>query len=451
MNAWAFYDWANSAYPLVITTAIFPIYFTAVTENEGNNILSLFGFDFINTALYSYTFSFSFLLVSVVSPILSGIADYTGNKRFFLKLFCYLGATCCALLYFFSPDRLGLSLLTMVGASLGFWGSIVFYNAYLPEIAHPKDHDSLSAKGYALGYLGSSILLIANLVFITFPELLIDVEASAQNLMISDNSLSLEQASEKAHGAAVGQMTRNAFLSVAVWWVLFAQLTFSRLPHNVHNRKPKGNKFFKGFQELRKVWFELNDNRILKTYLLSFFIFSMGVQTVIIMATLFAEGEIELGTTELILTILIIQFVAIGGSYLFSFLSSKFGNLVALKIALIIWLASTSSAYFIYGAIGFYFLAATVGLVMGGIQSLSRSTYSKLLPETIDHASYFSFYDICEKLGIVLGTFSYGLIIDMTGNMRNSIFALGAFFVLGIVVLYFIPRKTLRPVKTHSA
>jgi UMF1 family MFS transporter len=442
-QAWAFYDWANSVYSLVISTAIFPIYYAAVTSINSEHTLTFLGFEFVNTALYSYTFSFSFLVVCVLTPLLSGVADYSGNKKMFLQLFCYLGAVSCGLLYFFSVEHLGFGLLCMVGASVGFWGSQVFYNAYLPEIAPPEEHDALSAKGFALGYLGSALLLIVNLLFITFPHWIIDINQAAAALLLEQVELSNQEALEQATSAAKLQVTRYSFLSVALWWVLFAQITFARLPKDIYHRKPKGNVFSKGFLELQKVWRELKHSRMLTTFLWSFFIYSMGVQTVILMATLFAEEEINMDTTALIGTILIIQFVAIAGSYLFSFLSSKLGNLNALKISLILWFAACGSAYFVTEASAFYLLAATVGLVLGGIQALSRSTYSKMLPKTIDHASYFSFYDVCEKLGIVIGTFSYGLIIDLTGNMRNSIFALGLFFLLGIILLYRIPRKNL--------
>jgi UMF1 family MFS transporter len=448
INAWAFYDWANSAYPLVITTAVFPIYYSNITANDNENLLYFFGFYFTNTALYSYILSFSFLLVAAISPILSGIADYSGKKLFFMKIFCYIGAFSSCLLYFFDADRLGLSFIPVIGASVGFWGSLVFYNAFLPEIAERKEHDYVSAKGYSLGYLGSSLLLITCLIFIMMPSLLFDVSAKANELMALDSSLHLDDAMESASGFYTGLITRFSFVAVGIWWFGFAQLTFKYLPNNIYNRKPSGNIFWKGYQEIKKVWFELNETPRLKIYLLSFFIYSMGVQTVILMATLFGEAEVHMGTAELITTVLIIQFVAIGGSYLFSFLSAKLGNMKALGIALIIWIMVCVSAYFVYNAVEFYALAFVVGLIMGGIQSLSRSTYSKLLPETVDHASYFSFYDVCEKLGIVIGTLAYGSIIDLTGSMRNSIIALCAFFILGFIVLLFVPKtKYIEPIE----
>jgi UMF1 family MFS transporter len=417
INAWTFYDWANSVYPLVITTAIFPMFYEAYTSSTAADgtivdMVSFFGIQFKNTELYSYVISFSFLIVSFISPILSGIADYSDSKKNFLKFFCYLGSISCASLYFFDIEHLELSMLSVLFASVGFWGSIVFYNAYLPEIAEPKDHDRISAKGYSLGYIGSSILLILNLILIMG----FDMNA------------------------------RISFLTVAVWWVGFSQITYARLPSRTFADKPQmDNKFTKGFKELKKVWGELKEMPVIKRYLLSFFVYSMGVQTVMIMATLFAAKEINWAEdgakTGLIVSVLIIQFIAIAGAYLFSWLSKKWGNIKALTLSLFIWIGICVGAYYIHEPIEFYIIAGIVGLVMGGIQSLSRSTYSKILPETKDHASFFSFYDVLEKIGIVIGTFSYGLIEGLTGSMRNSIFALVSFFILGLILLYFVPKN----------
>lgn len=423
INAWAFYDWANSVYPLVITTAIFPMYYEAVTTTTAedgtviSDLVTFFGMSFRNTELYSYVISFSFLIVSFISPILSGIADYSDNKKRFLQFFCYLGSVACASLFFFDVDHLEVSMISVLLASVGFWASLVFYNAYLPEIAEPQYHDKISAKGYALGYVGSSILLIICLVLVlTATKEMTDLR------------------------------TRICFVLVALWWIGFSQVTYARLPNSVFSRKPKENKFTKGWKELLKVWEEVKQMKVIKRYLLSFFIYSMGVQTVMIMATLFAAKEINWGgdgaKTGLIVSVLIIQFIAIAGAYLFSWISSKLGNVKSLSITLFIWIGICIGAYFIHEPIEFYAIAGIVGLVMGGIQSLSRSTYSKLLPSTKDHASFFSFYDVLEKLGIVIGTFAYGFIEGITGSMRNSIFALGTFFILGFVLLLMVPKNS---------
>jgi UMF1 family MFS transporter len=421
IRAWTFYDWANSVYPLVITTAIFPMFYEAVTTTELGNgntsdLVNFFGFELKNTVLYSYISALAFLIVSALSPLLSGIADYSDNKKRFLQFFCYLGAISCAALYFFDVNHLEWSMLPVLLASIGFWGSLVFYNAYLPEIAEAKHHDKVSAKGYALGYIGSSILLIINLVLIMGFEMPV----------------------------------KYSFLMVALWWIGFSQITYRYLPNNVYRKAPKGYKFTKGWRELQKVWKQLKHLTVIKRYLLSFFVYSMGVQTVMLMATLFAAKEVNWGTdgakTGLIVSVLIIQFIAIGGAYFFSWLSKQWGNIRAIALSLLIWVGICIGAYFIYTPIEFYVIAAVVGFVMGGVQSLSRSTYSKILPETTDHASFFSFYDVLEKLGIVIGAFSYGLIEEISGSMRNSIFALLLFFVIGLFFLFFVPKHdAIRP------
>lgn len=420
INGWALYDWANSVYSLVIVSAIFPIYYGSLTSSASTDIVRFLGFSLKNTALYSYSLSFSFLLIAFTSPILSAIADCCGNKKSFMRFFSTLGAFSCASLYFFdSPDRLWLGITSFVLAGIGFSGSIVFYNAYLPEIAEPKDQDKVSAKGFAMGYIGSSLLLIFNLVMIMKPSLF----------------------PAWLHLDVAGHAPRIAFLSVGVWWFGFAQITFMRLPDVIGQKITKAI-FFSGYKELRKVWRELQYTPNLKRFLLSFFFYNMGVQTVMYVATLFGDKELKLEGSQLITIILVIQFVGIAGAFLFSYLSKLKGNIKALSVAISVWILVCIGAYLVHTANEFFAVAFVVGMVMGGIQSLSRSTYSKLLPETKDHASYFSFYDVCDKLGIVIGTASYGLIEELTGSMRNSIIALIAFFIIGLLFLSRV-KKTI--------
>ncbi len=417
IRAWTFYDWANSVYPLVITSALFPVFYENITRgSDGSDLVEVFSRSFRNSELYSYVVSISFMIVVVLSPILSGIADYSGNKKRFLQFFCYLGAFASASLFFFDPEHLGLSMVSVLLASLGYWGSLVFYNAFLPEIADPEHHDKISARGFSLGYLGSALLLIFCLVFIMNPHW-----------------LGYENA---------GMLTRWSFVLVGVWWIGFAQITYRRLPNNVYRRKANKDVIFNGFKELKSVWLQLKETKRLRAYLLSFFVFSMGVQTVMLMAVLFAKKEIPgLESKNLIISVLLIQFVGILGASSFARLSKGFGNLKALGLALFIWIGICVGTYFfVHTPVDFYIVAGVVGLVMGGIQALARSTYSKMLPETKDHASFFSFFDITEKLAIVIGTASFGFIEGLTGSMRNSILALIVFFILGFVLLLRIPK-----------
>lgn len=419
INAWAFYDWANSVYSLVIATAVFPIYYESVTS-DNNGVVQFLGFEFNNSSLLSYSLSFSFLIVAFMSPILSGIADYTGNKKRFMKFFCYLGSLSVMSLFFFKgQDTLWIGILGTVLASIGFWGSIVFYNSYLPEIAFPEQHDRVSAKGFMLGYAGSLILLAFNLTMVMMPEM----------YGISDASLP----------------ARISFLSVGIWWIGFAQVTFHYLPNNVFHKKTEKDYIFKGFRELKVVWESLKGMKVLKQFLAAFFLYSIGVQTVILLAGLFGKKELGIDTSKLIIIILLINVVAIFGAFLFSRLSEKIGNINTLKITIVIWGFICVSAYLLdakspYIDIQFYALGATIGMVLGAIQSLSRSTYSKLLPQTQDHATYFSFFDVTEKISIVVGTFVFGFVAAITNSMRNSFFILAVFFLLGFIVLSFMKQ-----------
>jgi UMF1 family MFS transporter len=415
ITAWSFYDWANSVYPLVITSTIFPIYYLAVTTTDTSNKVHFLGREYTNTTLYDYSLAVAFLVVAIISPLLSGIADYSGSKKRFMQFFCYLGSISCAAMYFFTGiENLWVGILTLMLACIGYSGSIVFYNAYLPEIAEPEDHDRVSAKGFAMGYIGSAILLIINLVMVMKPEL-----------------FGIEN---------TGSATRISFLTVGAWWIIFAQITFYYLPNNVYEHKPEGHYLFNGYLELKKVWEELKQHKQLAKFLSAFFVYNMGVQTVMLVATLFGKNELKLESGQLIIVILVIQFVAIAGAYLFSFMSEKKGNIFTLKAAVIVWIAVCIAAYFVRSATHFYVLAGIVGLVMGGIQSLSRSTYSKMLPETEDHATYFSYYDVTEKICIVCGMGLFGLLEQVSESMRNPILALVLFFVVGFVLLLRIPK-----------
>ncbi len=415
---WAFYDWANSVYSLVIATAIFPIYFAEVSPEK----IDFMGKVFHSAAMYSYTLAFSFVLVAIMSPFLSGIADYTGNKKRFLQFFAYMGSIACMAMYFFDSSNIYFGLGMSVIASVGFWASIVFYNAYLPEIASPEEQDRLSARGFTLGYIGSALLLIINLSMITLPETFGFADA--------------------------GAATRFSFLTTGIWWIGFAQVSFRRLPLNIHGRKPKEKGYiWQGFRELRSVIDIVMKDLRLKVYLYSFFFFSVGVQTIILLAGLFGSEELGMESTKLIATILIIQFLGIAGANLFAWIARRYGNIISLKISIVIWVMVCLLAFVLDNndplvEYKFYAIGGLVGLVMGGIQSVSRSTYSKLLPETQSTASFFSFYDVTEKVAIICGTFVFGYLIEITGDMRTSALALSVFFVIGFTQLLRLRKGT---------
>jgi UMF1 family MFS transporter len=426
VNGWAMYDWANSVYSLVITSTIFPAYYESVTKNNTNNEVVFLGRTFVNSALYNYALGVAFFIVAIMSPVLSSIADYKGNKKTFLRFFCFLGSASCSLLYFFKgSDTVWIDILCTIIACVGFWSSLVFYNSYLPEIAAPQDRDGVSAKGFAMGYVGSVILQLICFVFVFKPEWF-----GMQN----DATLP----------------ARFSFLLVGIWWFAFAQVTLNVMPKGTPAAfRPEKNVFTNGFIELKKVFNQLKTLKILKRYLLSFFFYNTGVQTIMLVAALFGSKQLNLPTEKLIITILIIQIVAIAGAYIMAKLSEKFGNFQTLLCVIIIWIFVCLGAYEIAtinergvnAEMYFYVLAIVVGLVMGGVQSLSRSTYSKLMPVTKDTTSFFSFYDVTEKIGIVIGMFSFGLIEEITGSMKNSVLVVMCFFIVGFVSLYFALRK----------
>ena len=421
INAWAMYDWANSVYNLVITTTFFPIYFLAVTRNGDNHTVRFLGRDFVNSSLYDYTLATAYLLIAFSYPVLTSIADSRGNKKNFMRFFCYMGALGCSSLFFFNASNLWLGVLAFMMAAMGFVGSLVFYNAYLPEIAAPEDRDRISAKGFSYGYIGSVVMQLIGFALVT---------------LMSDQGLA----------------TRITFLLVGVWWVGFAQISFANLPDSkpaVH--KSGENVFTAGFRAFGNVWAQVKKHGVLKSYLLSFFFYSMGVQTVMLAATLFGSKVLNLPDTNLILTIVIIQLVAIAGAVFIAKFSNRFGNIKVLMGTVFFWIIICIAAYTVAGLAErgvnaenyFYGLAVGVGLVMGGIQSLSRSTYSKLMPETNDTASFFSFYDTTEKVAIVIGMISFGLIDERLG-MKNSVLSLVVFFFIGLIGLFFTLQKQKR-------
>lgn len=439
INGWAFYDWANSVYSLVISTAVFPLYYSAVTD--GKTVSFLWKEWNHPDSLYSYALSFSFLIVALISPILSGIADYTGSKKKFMKFFCWMGGLSVASLYFFEGlDTVWIGIVFTILASIGFWASLVFYNAYLPEVAYQEQQDRASAKGFIYGYTGSVLLLILNLAMIMSPQTFGFDVSIKDSIRISGSEIEIAEAIKTAESAASSMASRISFVLVGLWWIGFAQITFKRLPNDIYNKKPKEDYIWRGFKELKVVAKEVLNYPALKRFLISFFLLSIGVQTIILMAAIFGASELGLPTINLIVTILLVQIVAILGAFVFSRVSEKWGNIKALKVTILIWMLVCFAAFKLEKQqenVSYYFygLGILLGFVQGAIQSLTRSTYSKLLPETEDHATYFSFYDVTEKIAIVLGTFVYGFLYEITDSMQWSVLCLAIFFLASFVVL----------------
>ena len=436
IRGWMSYDWANSVYSLVISSAIFPIFYEGITSNiespfvtqtmiNGNTqyLIKAFGSEWINTSLITYISAVGFLIVAFLSPILSGIADYVGRKKLFIRIFAYLGSFSCMGLYFFSLESIEIGFLFFVLALIGFWGSLVFYNAYLPEIAEKKDHDRISAGGFSMGYIGSVILLIICLILVMFHD-----------------TFGIEYKSDAS---------RIGFLLTGVWWFGFSHVFFSRIKESKEKFKVSKHILGNGFKELRSVYKELMQDVNLKRFLPAFFMISTGVQTVMLVAVYFASKEIFTGQYEdlkssgLIVSILLIQLIAIPGALGMAKVSKKIGNVKSLQIIVFAWVCLVIWAYFVQTPVEFYITAGFVGIVMGSVQALSRSTYSKFLPPTEDTSSYFSFYDVTEKLAIVVGMFMFGFLEQVTGSMRNSIICIAVFFVAAFILLAFVPKDKI--------
>lgn len=423
INAWASYDWANSVYPLVISSTVFPIYYSAISQDIGT--IEFLGYDFKNTALISFVTAMAFVVVAFNSPLLSGIADYIGNKKRFMKIFVYTGSISCMGLYFFELDSIYMGMMFYFFALIGFWASLVFYNSYLPDIAHPEQQDFASARGFSMGYLGSILLLILNLSMVLQPDW----------YGITGTPL---ESSLKA--------MKYSFITVGIWWALFSQYAFYHLPKGNSEGKVTKDVLWNGFLELKKVWYQLDKLPILKKFLPAFFVYSTALQTVILIATYFGEEEIVWASSEqktigLIVSIMLIQIVGIFGAYATAAASKRFGNISTLVVVNSIWAVLCIFAFFIRTPIEFYIAAGGVGMVMGGIQALSRSTYSKLIPETNDTTSFFSFYDVTEKVGIIIGMSMFGTIDQITGSMRNAILFFVILFISGALLLSRIPNN----------
>lgn len=416
IKSWAMFDWANSAYNLVITSTVFPAYYTIITfTEEFGDKVSFFGFQFINTALANYSLATAYLIMVLLMPILSGVADNRGTKKRMMKALTYLGSFACMGLFFFTLESLEYGIILSGLAAMGYIGGVLFNNSYLPEIATVDKQDQVSAKGFAYGYIGSVILQIICFFFVLKPEWFGIVDASFP--------------------------ARFSFLLVGIWWLVFSQITFRKLPNGIKKGEGQTKGVIKnGFLEIKKVWLQVKALKTLKRYLVSFFFYAMGVQTIMLVAAAFGEKVLSLGVSKLIITILLIQLIAIGGAYFISWLAGKIGNVQVLIVLVALWIMICVAAFFITTEMEFYAMAILVGFVMGGIQSLSRSTFSKLIPvESADHTSFFSFYDVTEKLAIVCGLFSFGLVEELTNNIRFSSLILAVYFLIGFVLLFRIP------------
>ena len=417
IGAWTLYDWSNSVYSLVISSAVFPIYYSQYVFSQTNSII-LFNAEINKDSLISLVSAFSFLLIAFLSPLLSGIADYIGNKKIFMKFFVYLGSLSCIGLYWFELETIEISLIFYTLTLIGFWGSLVYYNSYLRDITYPNQTNIVSAKGYTMGYIGSVILLLINLIMINFYE-----SFGFESEIIA---------------------MKSSFAIVGLWWLGFSQYSFYHLPKGNRGVKIPKNIIWNGFKELKNVYKIIRSSKRFTRFLIAFFVFSFSLQTVLYIASYFGVNEIDWTgsdqTSGLIISILLIQIVAIAGAFIFSRLAQKFGNVIVLTFAIFLWGAVCLYAYYINTPNEFYMIAGLVGLLMGGTQPVARATFSLFIPDTNDTTSFFSFYDVTEKIGIVFGMLFYALAAQITGSVRFSVIIFMFFFFLGAILLTRVPR-----------
>jgi MFS transporter, UMF1 family len=414
--SWALYDFGNSAFATTMLAAILPIFYSSVAANTIDDGLA--------TSYWGYANSIAVLIVAILAPILGAIADFSAAKKKFLRFFAFMGMIASVSLAFTGEgDYIFVAVLFIIG-SIGFSGANIFYDAFLPEVADDDDIDKVSSKGFALGYVGGGILLLINVVMILKPALFgLDV---------------------------VGAM-KVSFAMVGIWWLIFS----IPLLRNIHDEKRQPVKRDKayiaiGFSRIGNTFKEIKQFKQLLLFLFAFWLFNDGISTIIRMATIYGT-EIGIGQNDLIVALLITQFVGIPSTFFFGWLAGKISPKRALMITLFVYLGIVILGYFMNSAIHFYILATIVGLVQGGAQALSRSIYGRMVPAN-KKGEFFGFYGISSKFSAVFGPFLFGFVGQLTGNSRYGILSLIFFFIAGIIILSFVNvQKGVEAAKNHTA
>jgi len=418
INAWCMYDWANSAFATTIMAAVLPTFYSEVA---GANLRPVQA-----SSYWGYTNTIAMLLIAVAAPILGAIADHSGAKKRFLGSFASLGILFTALLVLVSTgDWLMASVFYILGR-VGFAGANIFYDSLLPHVAGPDEIDQVSAKGYALGYLGGGLLLVVNLAWIMKPELF------------------------GLPGAEIA--SRLSFLSVAVWWAIFSIPLFRRVPEPSFAQQPResANPIRAGFQRLGQTFRGIRRYRELFKFLIAFWLYNDGIGTIIIMAAIFG-AEIGIGTTSLIGAILAVQFLGVPFAFAFGWLARRLGTKRSILLALGVYTIIAIGGYFMQTGLHFWVLAFLVATVQGGSQALSRSLFGRMAPKT-KTAEFFGFYDVSSKFAGIAGPALFGLVGQLTGSSRLSIISLIFFFAAGGLLLAQVNEKEgIRIAKAEDA
>ncbi|MBX3043360.1 MAG: MFS transporter [Candidatus Kapabacteria bacterium] len=410
-RGWYMYDWAVSAFTTSVITVFIGPYLTTIADNAAiDGYLSILGMEIFAGSFFSYCVSLSVILQVVFLPWLGALADYSNRKKQLLGIFAYIGAFAAMGLYFLEGTNYLLGGLLLIISNLSFGASMIFYNAFLNEIAEPDERDRVSSNGFAVGYVGGGLLLAINLVLVMQAE---------------------------KFGLTIGMAVRISMASAGLWWAVFTIIPMLRLKSFRPLRSiPSGeNTFIFGFKQIKST---IKDSlKYPKTllFIVAYIFYNDGVQAVIVVASQFGQEALNLDIGTLTTVILMVQFVAFGGAKFFDYLASKINTKNALLISIVIWIIAVSYAYlFLNSEAGFYGLGAVIGLVLGGTQALSRSLYSHLIPSGKE-SEYFSLYEISERGTSWIGPLLFGISLQFTGSYRFAILSLGILFVVGFILL----------------
>jgi MFS transporter, UMF1 family len=415
---WAMYDFANSAFATTILAVIFNQYFASVVAG-GEKGVFLFGLHLHGASFFTFTVSISMALSAAFSPFLGAIADASRSKKKFMMVFCYSAVLSTGLLYLVHEGDYWIGAIFFIVANIGFSEANVFYNAFLPEISNEQNIGRISGLGWALGYIGGGALLAINLFMLKYPE---SIGFSKDYFTVQD-----------------------CFLSVAVWWLIFSIPTFLFLRERKEGLSCfKGGCFNEGYRRLRQTLSRIKTFRELTKFLIAFLIYNDGIETVIVMASIFGASVLGMETGEIILFFLMIQGVAFIGSLIFGFLADAIGNKRTVMISLGIWSLIVLWAY----ALGivwdpkteYWILGVFAALVMGGSQAASRSLQGIFTPDA-NSAEFFAFFGVSGKFASIFGPLIYGILIAITGSVRSGILSILIFFVVGMGILWTVDEK----------
>lgn len=415
---WCLYDWANSAFATTILAAILPVYFAESIVPENGVDMGFLGWDcsLSATSLWGYASGLTSLLILLSAPVLGGIADRINRKKAFLMTFCFMGSFLTVLLYFSGPSDIFFTLIIFCLAQYCFVGGNVFYDSFLPLLAKGSDMDRLSGQGYALGYLGGGLLLALNILLIQFSDSI---------------------------GINKDMAVRLSLVSAGVWWAFFGSVSFMMFKEENAGYVAKGSLGSAAIEGLQETWHTIRtiaEHKHILLFLAAYMIYNEGVQTVIRMSSIYGKDELGLSTGTLLGTLLLVQFIGIGGAILMSRVALKFGVKQTVMGLLIVWFAVTIFAYGISSSIEFWILGGAVGLILGGTQALSRSYYGRLVPEE-QTAEFFGYFSVFAKMSAIWGPILFAFIRQVTGTSRLSVLSLGVFFLVGWGLLFFVKEK----------